>query len=75
MLLATASEGTGPARVFVVGVVVTGILYGLFRVLSIGRRGRRLPPGSFCACGARGSLVYADIDMGFRAADGADSGQ
>ena len=63
MLLTTASEGTGPARVLVVGVVVTGILYGLFRVLSIGRRGRRLPPGSFCACGVQGPLLYADIEM------------
>ena len=42
----TGEEGISLSRAVVLCVIVTGILYGLFRVLSIGRRGRRLPPGS-----------------------------
>ena len=38
-------EGAGRAIVLCVAVVV-GILYGAYRVLSIGRRGRGLPPGT-----------------------------
>ena len=43
MVLATL-EGAGTNVVLGVAVVV-GILYGAYRILSIGRRGRGLPPG------------------------------
>ena len=43
MMLATV-QGAGDAVVLYVAVV-TGILYGAYKVLSIGRRGRGLPPG------------------------------
>ena len=43
MVLATV-EGAGRAVVLCVAVVA-GILYSTYRVLSIGRRGRGLPPG------------------------------
>ena len=43
MVLAT-NDGAGRAVVLCVAVVAA-ILYGAYRVLSIGRRGRGLPPG------------------------------
>ena len=43
MVLATI-EGAGTNVVLGIAVVA-GILYGAYRVLSIGRRGRGLPPG------------------------------
>ena len=43
MVLVTV-EGAGRAVVLCVAVIA-GILYGAYRVLSIGRRGRGLPPG------------------------------
>lgn len=49
MVLAITGEGTGPSRAVVLCVIVAGILYGFFQVLSVGRRDRRLPPGSSCA--------------------------
>lgn len=48
VLATTVGEGTDDSRDVVLCVVaVAGVLYGLFRLLSIGRRGPRLPPGSF----------------------------
>ena len=43
MVLA-AIEGAG-ANVVLCVAVVAGTLYGVYQVLSIGRRGRGLPPG------------------------------
>ena len=46
MLLAAASDGNGFGRALLGCVAGIGFLYGLLRVLRIGRRGRGLPPGS-----------------------------
>ena len=51
-MVLTIVEGAGSAVVLCVAVVA-GILYGAYRVLSIGRRGRGLPPGMV------GSLWFA----------------
>ncbi|CAF9929816.1 MAG: hypothetical protein HETSPECPRED_007462 [Heterodermia speciosa] len=45
MLLAAASDGNGFGRALLGCVAGIGFLYGLLRVLRIGRRGRGLPPG------------------------------
>ena len=81
MVLVTL-EGAGTNIVLGVAVVV-GILYGAYRVLSIGRRGRGLPPGMADLLGLRwrwkcvGEADVRDVDWilcEFRAADGADFG-
>ena len=50
MVLATG-EGAGRAVVLCVAVAV-GILYGAYKVLSIGRRGKGLPPGMLALIGS-----------------------
>ena len=45
MVLVTGGEGSGPTRALLLCAAVGGLFYGLYLVLSIGRRGRRLPPG------------------------------
>ena len=84
MVLATLE---GADTNVVLGVaVVAGILYGAYRVLSIGRRGRGLPPGMvdlLCFAlrrrwksGEEADVRHVDRTMyEFRAADGADFGQ
>ena len=48
MVLVTEGEGSGPTRALLLCAAVGGLVYGLYQVLSIGRRGRRLPPGWSC---------------------------
>ena len=57
-------EGAGRAVVLCVAVVA-GILYGAYRVLSIGRRGRGLPPGivDLLCFGFRLWWKYGEKDM------------
>lgn len=45
MLSAVAIEDTGRSRALLFGALLSGLLYGLYRILSIGRRGQKLPPG------------------------------
>ena len=45
MVLVTEDEGSGFTRAILLYVAVGGLFYGLYRVLSIGNRGRKLPPG------------------------------
>ena len=49
MVLATG-EGAGGAVVVFGAAVVAGILYGAYKVLSIGRRATGLPPGMPLIC-------------------------
>lgn len=47
MLSAVAIGDTGRSRALLFGALLSGLLYGVYRILSIGRRGRKLPPGNF----------------------------
>lgn len=47
LLLASEGKGYGRIEVLLLCAAVGGLAYGLYRVLSIGRRGRRFPPGRF----------------------------
>lgn len=61
MLLATASEGSGPVRAVLLCAIVGGVLYGVYQILSIGKRGRKLPPGrlSLSSIHSLRDLVYS----------------
>ena len=47
MVLATAGEGSGLLRVFLLCAVLGGLAYGVYQILSIGRRESKLPLGKF----------------------------
>lgn len=45
MVLATEVQGSAPTRALLLLAVVGGLLYGVWKVLGVGRRGGKLPPG------------------------------
>ncbi len=45
MVLATEVQGSAPTRALLLLAVVGGVLWAVWKVLGVGRRGGRLPPG------------------------------